>query len=85
LLFGVKIFSYVLGNYISIIESYKDFNKDPDEDEDLNRWFGLLQYYNDGQPLDSTLKKQIENHFHYRWTNDKNFIIQNAQDKVIFN
>jgi hypothetical protein len=36
LLFGVMIFSLIMGNYIEIIESYKEYNASNDDGERLS-------------------------------------------------
>jgi hypothetical protein len=86
LLFGVAVFSYILGTFIEIIDTYNNFNKDPDEDENLNRFFSLWMFaYNYGHDIDSSLKKRIRQHFHYRWNHNKNFVIERDDDKQILN
>jgi len=74
-MFGVSIFSYILGNFLEIIKAYKDFNKDADDDENLVHFFMLLRSLNHGEEMESKFKKKLEDFFHYRWTNHKNFLI----------
>ena len=85
LMFGVSIFSYILGNFLEIIEAYKDFNKDPDEDEALEKFFCMLRVFNHGEVIDSKIQKRFGEFFNYRWSNHKNFLIQNSEDLRIFN
>ena len=42
LLFGVAIFSYIMGNFISILDQFKDFNKDLDDGDGLAKFFGVI-------------------------------------------
>ena len=77
MLFGVSIFSYILGNFLEIIEAYKDFNKDPDDDENLIKFFGMIKFFNHGVAIDSKFQKKMQDFFNYRWTNHRNFLIDN--------
>lgn len=43
LLFGVAIFSFVMGNFIDILNSFKTINDDFDEGDNLSRFFGLIK------------------------------------------
>lgn len=72
LLFGVAIFSYIMGNFIAILDQYRHLNADLDEGDELARFFGLIRRFNDNVPLKISLKEQIEKHFDYKWVNDKN-------------
>lgn len=51
LLFGVTIFSYIMGNYIGIVNSIKNLNADNDDGENLSRWLGLIKRFNNGRPI----------------------------------
>jgi hypothetical protein len=81
LLFGVAIFSYIMGNFISILGQYQDLNSDLDEGDELARFFGLIRRFNDNVPLKISLKEQIEKHFDYKWINDKNQAIDDDHEK----
>ena len=39
LLFGVAIFSYILGNFIDILNEIQTFNRDLDEGDELTKFF----------------------------------------------
>ena len=43
LLFGVAIFSYIMGNFIEILDSFKALNCDLDDGDELSKFFGLLK------------------------------------------
>ena len=72
LLSGVAIFSYIMGNFIEILEKYKAFNKDYEEGEQLSRFFGAIKAFNNDQDMLEEHKLYIEEYFDYRWKNDKN-------------
>ena len=72
LLLGVAVFSYIMGNFIEILTESQNFNKDLEEDDLMNKFFGTLKRFNNDEPIDHELKERIEAHFNYRWTRDKN-------------
>tara|TARA_B110000285_G_scaffold232622_2_gene304092 strand:- start:279 stop:611 length:333 start_codon:yes stop_codon:yes gene_type:complete len=78
LLFGVAIFSYIIGTLMEIIDKYNSFNTEPGDAEalELNRFISTWEHlFNHGKPICEKSVKEIRNHFSYRWENDKNFII----------
>jgi hypothetical protein len=76
LMFGVSIFSYFMGNFIEILGKYHALEEDLDDADNLARFFGVITYFNDnlaivGDPNERIpLKKRIEDHFAYKWSND---------------
>jgi hypothetical protein len=51
LLFGVAVFSIVMGNFIEISESAKSMNEEFDDGDNLSKFFGLLKKFNKGQSI----------------------------------
>lgn len=51
LMFGVAIFSMIMGNFIDIINEYQTFSEDLDDGEELNKFFGVLQKFNYNDPV----------------------------------
>ena len=49
LLFGVAIFSYIMGIFIEMLDNFKLVNEDLDEGDELARFFGLLCKFNNGK------------------------------------
>ena len=45
LLVGVAVFSFIMGNFIEILMSYKQLASDNDNSEELAKWMGLLARY----------------------------------------
>ena len=80
LLAGVALFSYLMGNFIEILDGYQNLNKDLDDGDTLARFFGMMKHYNDGVSIDFELKKKIEEHFDYMWNNDKNQAMMTEED-----
>ena len=72
LLFGVAIFSYIMGNFITILDQYQKFNEELEDGDNLSKFFGTMKKFNNQIPFDLNLKREIESFFDYKWTNDKN-------------
>lgn len=72
LMFGVMIFSIIMGEFIGILNSYKDLEADLDDGEELQKFFGLLKWLNHDVPINYELKTKIEAHFDYKWVYDRN-------------
>ena len=72
LLFGVAIFSYIMGHFTDILGVVMTLGNDYDESEQLPLFFGTLQKFNNGQPISDKLRTNIEDTLTYRWANDKN-------------
>jgi hypothetical protein len=67
LLFGVSIFSYIMGNFIDILKEFTAFHEPLDRGDELSKFFGTVQEFNGQKPLNLELKKMIEDHFQHRW------------------
>lgn len=81
LLFGVAVFSFIMGNFIEILMSFKSVTAENEESENLTKWLGLLARFNKGRPLPKDMTRKIENYFDYYWANDKNYAIKSEEDK----
>ena len=51
LMFGVAIFSYVMGNFLEILNKFQTLNETLDHGDDLSKFFGLIKNFNMGQDL----------------------------------
>ena len=56
---GVMIFSYIMGNFIAMIEGYKQMKSDIEHDDSLSKFFGLLKRFNNGKEMKISLKEDI--------------------------
>ena len=70
LLFGVAIFSYIMGNFIEILDSFKALTAEIDEGEELAKFFGILKKFNRNKNVKLDLKREIENFLEYKWDKD---------------
>jgi len=57
LLFGVAIFSYIMGTFIEILNSIQNFYDEPNEDRDLQRFFATLVQFNLNEPIPKQFKE----------------------------
>lgn len=46
LLTGVAVFSFIMGNFISILNSFKSMNNEPEESEELSKFLQVLTRFN---------------------------------------
>ena len=76
LLLGVAIFSYIMGNFIDIINQIGQWNEELEDDDRLNKFYGVIAKYNGNEPMDVQLKERINKHFTYKWNNDRNQAFQ---------
>ena len=75
MLFGVACFSYIMGIFVEILDSFNLINDDINDGDELSKFFGVLYKFNNGEDIDENMKKNIEWYFDYRWTVDKNNIV----------
>ena len=72
LLFGVAIFSYIMGVFIEILSQYQAVTAAIDDYENLSKFFGLIKHFHKGRPINDKFKSEIERFFSYKWVNDHN-------------
>jgi hypothetical protein len=84
LLFGVLIFSYIMNEYVALLEKYKDFVAEYDNGDQLRMFFGVLKHFNKNEDISFKRKKKFEAYFTYSWNNYKNLIILDSADQELF-
>ncbi len=67
LLFGVALFSFTMGNFISILSSLQVVTAENENSEELTKWLSLLARFNKGKPLSKAMTRKIEGYFDYYW------------------
>ena len=72
LLFGVSIFSYIMGELVEMINHSQNYNCFNEEEDVLARFFGVMKNFNNGQDIKIELKREIEKYFEHRWEFYKN-------------
>lgn len=83
LLFGVAIFSYIMGIFIEILEEFKRLNEGLDEGDSLSRFFLILQKFNSAKPINHHFQVSLQAHFDYRWDNDKTIALHTSEAQSI--
>lgn len=66
LLIGVAVFSFIMGEFIEILMTYKS-RFVVGQPKDLSKWIALLSRFNNGNPLNKEIISKIEDHFEYSW------------------
>ena len=67
LLVGVACFSYIMGQFISILLEVQTITAANEESEMLSRWILLLKKYNNNKPLPAEVTANFERYFEYYW------------------
>ena len=78
LLSGVAVFSFIMGNFIAILNSSKSINDDPEESEQLSKFLQVLKRFNKNKAV--PYKEYFEDYFEYRWQNNKNWALESQED-----
>jgi hypothetical protein len=60
LMFGVAVFSYIMGNFIEILNKFKNFTAENDEGENLSKFFGVIKKFNKNEEIKLKMKEEIE-------------------------
>lgn len=81
LLFGVAVFSFIMGNFIEMLMEFKIVTAENEDNANLTKWFGLLARFNKGRPVPKEMQFKIEEYFNYYWQSDKNYAMNNEADK----
>lgn len=55
-----------------------------EQDEQLSKFFGVCEKFNNNIPFDAKLRDRIENYFKYKWANDRNQALHLNEDLNIF-
>ena len=84
LLFGVAIFSYIMGKFVEMVNQIREFRRELDDSDELNRFFGVIVQFNNNKQINLQLKRNIEDFFHFKWNNDKNQALKTSEDLAIF-
>lgn len=79
LMFGVTVFSFIMGQFIEILMNYKSLWM-VGQHKDLSKWIALLSRFNNGNPLNKDLITKIEDFFDYYWDNNRLSALSNEKD-----
>ena len=84
LLFGVALFSIIMGSFCEILVEFQHYNDEIDKGDQLVTFFLLLQKFNNREEIDIDLKRSIEAHFQYKWNHDKSYAFEDEDDLRIY-
>ncbi len=59
LLFGVAIFSWIMGDFIQILDQFQMINAELDEGDKLSKFLGLMKRFNAGKDLSEKFKQSM--------------------------
>ena len=85
LLFGVAVFSYIMGNFIEIIAKMRDLESPFNDGDNLSRFFGVLRMFNSDKQIDYDIMVKIEDYFEYKWEEDRNLAINDPEEFHLLN
>ena len=85
LVLGVGTFTSVMDNLEQMVVNINIFNQGFDQDEELQRFLGVIFKFNGGLAMDKDLKRQIIDHFHFKWMHDRNQALFHEKDLEILN
>jgi Ion channel len=81
ILFGVAVFSFIMGNFIDMLMEFKIVTSENEDNENLTKWLGLLSRFNKGRPLPKEMTFKIEEYFSYYWSKDRNYATKTLTGK----
>lgn len=85
LMFGVAVFSYIMGNFIEILDHMKSIDAEFSDGDTLPKFFGLLRSLNADKPIKYELMEKIEDFFEHKWSTDCNLSISTDEDFALLN
>ena len=74
LLFGVSVFSYIMGELVDMIVNYNAYHSLSGEGDSLTRFFGVMINFNQKHEIKLEIKREIEQYFEHRWEFYKNMV-----------
>jgi len=80
LLFGVAIFSFIMGEFIGMISNIDKYDESAgDNGDELSRFFGILKNYNYNEDIDIKLRREIEDFLENRYSKDQVLALNESQ------
>lgn len=83
MLFGVMIFSYIMGNFIEMLHNFQGQYGDNEDISDLTRFLAFIQKLNFGDPQKDDFQNQVMRFFEYKWRSDSNMQFHNEDFKYL--
>ena len=83
LLGGVTCFSYVLNELSYMMSNIKFLNGEFNDKEELEKFFVMLQKFNDGQLINHELQTRVAEFMGEKWSCDKNNFLITDHDQML--
>ena len=80
LLWGVMIFSVIMGEYSELLEKFKAREADFNDGDALVQFFNVIKRFNRDEAMSAEKIKKLEDYFYYRWDKDKNLAFDDEED-----
>jgi len=84
LIFGVSVFSYIMGIFTEILDKFSQLNSDLDQGDELAKFFGLLKRFNNNVDIKNKFKEKIEDFFDMKWNLDRTMALTTDEDLAMF-
>jgi len=76
---GVLTFSYIMGNFLIILDNWKLVHSENEDAANLSRFFGLMKKFNNNTSLKKDHMGHIQRFFDFYWDSDRRSSIQTEQ------
>lgn len=80
LLFGVMVFSLIMGIFMEIVDKLQVLGEDNEDAEALSRFIDMIKKFNNGRVVKQEYKDQLEDFFEFYWAKDKMSWKQSEED-----
>ena len=77
LLFGVLVTSFVMENFMQMINNLRMVEESFDDSDQLSLFMATLKKFNDNCMLPLQIQDDIEKYFQYRWSHHINHAVSN--------
>lgn len=68
-------------SFIDILTQIKEIDREFDDADNLNSFFGMFKHFNMGHEIKTEVKTEIESFMKHKWQTDKNNALQSQSDK----
>jgi len=82
MIIGVTFFSYIMGNFNDVVNSYDAKMGNSDEEGEVQTWLDTISYLNPYVPIPADLAAEILKYYHFFWANDRLGVLT-SEDKFL--
>ncbi len=76
---GVAAFSFIMGNFVDMLNEFRTVTAENEDHGGLTKFFGLLARFNRGHPIPKETMLRIEEYFDYYWAYDLNYAMKTEE------